>query len=161
MKTKRGISPIIATVLLILFTVILATVVIMWGSTFSKNVTEDASTSMDMQLECVNNVDVTILNACWKDRDTVYLTLQNNRDKEISSLKVRLYKGMEEINSDITLPSLSSFDTYTKDAKWDGFADKINMIEVIPLINVNGKVGGCPTNKEKFGETSAKPIKAC
>ena len=49
---KKGISPLIATVLIIGFTVALAAVVMTWGTGFVRSTTEETSESTNLALEC-------------------------------------------------------------------------------------------------------------
>lgn len=54
MINKKGISPLIATVLIIGFTVALAAVIMVWGSDFIKGTTDDVAKTTEMQLACTN-----------------------------------------------------------------------------------------------------------
>ncbi|MBS3107878.1 hypothetical protein J4468_03075 [Candidatus Woesearchaeota archaeon] len=54
MINKKGISPLIATVLIIGFTVALAAVIMVWGSDFIKSTTDDVDRTTKVQIACTN-----------------------------------------------------------------------------------------------------------
>ena len=57
MRNKKGISPLIATVLLIGFTVALAGIVITWGSNFVKNITSGTEERTESTLACAGDLN--------------------------------------------------------------------------------------------------------
>ena len=57
---KRGVSPLIATVLLIGFTIALAVVIMNWGLDFAKDITKGTSDKTKQALKCTNDLDFKI-----------------------------------------------------------------------------------------------------
>ena len=86
---KRGISPLIATVLLIGFTVALAAVVITWGSGFVNRITTSTDTSSTNSFACTNDLDFQISKVTCGATGTVLIDNRGNID--IVSLSVRLF----------------------------------------------------------------------
>lgn len=81
---KKGISPLIATVLVIGFTIVLAGMIIAWGGDLFKNMQESQSKTADTQLACaqaVNSIDVSAT--------ATTLTIDNKADAEITGIRVR------------------------------------------------------------------------
>ena len=76
MKQKRGISPLIATILLIGFTVVLAAVVLTWGQGWFAGLTEGTTESTNLQLACTNRGGLTISEVCDTGND-VRVTVMN------------------------------------------------------------------------------------
>jgi len=88
MKTRKGISPLIATVLLIGFTVALAAVLMTWGLDYVKKSTEQVGSKTEEYLKCsdlafeITNVD------CAGD-----IIVQNNANIDIAGMTLRVYVG--------------------------------------------------------------------
>src|SRR3989344_7876392 len=85
---KRGISPLIATVLIIGFTIVLAAVVIQWGGSLVEKLKGQSEGSL-AKLTCAEKVNINIKDAC----DTgisVLLTLENKGDVDIGSFVIRV-----------------------------------------------------------------------
>lgn len=87
MKNKKAISPLIATVLLIGFTVALAAVVMTWGGGFIRKTTESTETSAETTLACANlNLEITgYTNTC----DSI--TVSNSKDVKIVEFMYKIY----------------------------------------------------------------------
>lgn len=60
---KKGISPLIATVLLIGFTIALAAVVMIWGQNLFQQTTEQTGEQASSQIKCIQEVDIDIISA--------------------------------------------------------------------------------------------------
>ena len=56
MKKRKGISPLIAVVLLIVFTVAISTIIIGWMNDYTKKTTSDASENTDVVVSCAKQV---------------------------------------------------------------------------------------------------------
>jgi len=87
---KRGISPLIATVLLIGFTVALAAVVMTWGLDYIRGTTENVGAKTEQALSCAGELSFEIVNV---DCATNSVQIQNNGALNIANLTIRLYKG--------------------------------------------------------------------
>ncbi|MEK6934832.1 MAG: archaellin/type IV pilin N-terminal domain-containing protein [Nanoarchaeota archaeon] len=98
MFNKRGISPLIATVLIVGFTVALAAVIISWGSGFIQQMTERTSKTTDITLKCVTELKFDISKVvCATKSDPVAdgfvesVTIENNGDVEIVGITLRAH----------------------------------------------------------------------
>ncbi|NOQ55371.1 MAG: hypothetical protein GQ477_01050 [Nanohaloarchaea archaeon] len=66
---KKGLSPLIATVLLVVFTIGIATIIISWMNIYTKDATLDANQDTQTMLDCTNtNIDI----------DKVYILSENS-----------------------------------------------------------------------------------
>ncbi|HLC73315.1 MAG TPA: archaellin/type IV pilin N-terminal domain-containing protein [Candidatus Nanoarchaeia archaeon] len=90
MINKKGISPLIATVLLIGFTIVLAALVIRWGSELVSSLTQEQSCQNEATISCTSNVEFEISTASIDDDDVensasqiVSLNLVSNGNKDI------------------------------------------------------------------------------
>ena len=59
-KNKRGISPLIATVLLIGFTIVLAAIVFKWGTLFTKQTTGSTDCQSQATIACAQEVQISL-----------------------------------------------------------------------------------------------------
>lgn len=83
---QKGISPLIATVLLIGFTVALAALVMTWGSGFIKKITTETSENTDLALKCANlDFEITNVN-CGNGK----VSVTNGARVPIKAIKFRL-----------------------------------------------------------------------
>jgi len=86
MKNKKGISPLIATVLLIGFAVALAAVVMTWGGGFIKKTTEETGTTAEKTMMCARlNLRIESVNCEGK------ITLSNNNDIKVEKVVFRFF----------------------------------------------------------------------
>ncbi len=74
-KNKKGISPLIATVLIIGFTIVLAALVITWGTKLFKGTVQDTQKTADFSKLCSTGIDVEY-NAKYGDATTI-VTAEN------------------------------------------------------------------------------------
>ena len=87
--TKKGISPLIATVLLIGFSVALAAVVMTWGLDYVRNTQQNVGDKTEQFLKCSDlNFEISGVD-CANDR----ITVQNNANIDIANVTLRMYVG--------------------------------------------------------------------
>ncbi|MDD5178623.1 MAG: hypothetical protein PHT54_05095 [Candidatus Nanoarchaeia archaeon] len=75
---KKGISPLIATVLIIGFTVALAAVIMTWGQKFTKDIQEQTEETSGSQITCANEVDFEIKKVCLESGNSYRVTISND-----------------------------------------------------------------------------------
>ncbi len=95
--SKKGVSPLISTVLLIAFAVALGAIVMNWGSTYVKGQTAISEKSSDEDIACSRDVSLEIVKVdginkiCYNDaQDLIQAVLQNNGRKKIDSILVNI-----------------------------------------------------------------------
>ena len=88
---RKGISPLIATVLIIGFTVALAAIIMTWGTTFSKGMQKSTEATTEEQMSCAQDVVFDLSSACVVDADSIKLTLKNDGSKDIINMSIRFY----------------------------------------------------------------------
>ncbi|MBI4738325.1 hypothetical protein HY772_01970 [Candidatus Woesearchaeota archaeon] len=114
LKSKKGVSPLIATVLLIAFAVALGAVVMNWGRGYVEDTAQVARQKSDAEVKCSTDVDidfVTIDNVpqvCFNTsdtlnpggasgNDTVLFILENKKDSTIERLQLRLIGSTSKV----------------------------------------------------------------
>ena len=101
--SKKGISPLIATVLIIGFTIILAAMVFQWGGDLFKQVQEETGAASEAKINCTSgltNLDVEV------ETDAVsgdlVVTLDNKNAVDVTGFRVRAYQSDGVVPGDST-----------------------------------------------------------
>jgi len=103
-NNKKGISPLIATVLIIGFTIVLAALVITWGTKLFKTTVEQTESASKFSFACSTGLKLEVLNAEFDDgTNPTKLNIKmrnNNQDLDISNFKFVLNSdtGSEEVS---------------------------------------------------------------
>jgi flagellin-like protein len=172
--TKKGISPLIATVLIIGFTVALAAVIMTWGSSFTKGMQKTTEESTQTQLVCAQEVSLSIKSACIdKSTSKLQVTLENKGSKDIieaawrffetaSKVEAKTFKGADLDASENAFKSyaISSYEitqlaTPTKATEIKMDPKLVTQIEIIPSVTVSGKKVTCAGASAKYGEAGS------
>ena len=157
-RGKRGVSPLIATVLLIAFAVALGAVVMNWGSNFVKDQTKRAEDTTNTKLGCALRVSLKIAEIdsvpqlCYGGGGSAgYVELRLNNDDEsnsIDGLSVSIGGQSGVYNNDTintTIPvGLSGFVNMTYSYTSYG---KIKNIIIVPKITIGGVLTTCGGSK--------------
>ena len=86
---KRGISPLIATVLLIGFTITIAAAIMMWAGDYIKEKAEKEGIRGEAQSECITSVDVKLKDLkCEQDKITAII--ENKGSVKIGYFRARI-----------------------------------------------------------------------
>lgn len=173
---KRGISPLIATVLIIGFTVALAAVIMVWGQGFIKGMQEKTETGANTQLVCAQDVVMQVSNVCRDTPSTLKVTIKNDGNKALRKIVLRAYETDSSIgtaNLAPILPAIETIDAFgvktfnQAAASFAPFATTANVrqVEAIPIVSIEGKDTQCAQSGSKFPlgslPASAADILAC
>lgn len=110
---KKGISPLIATVLLIGFTVALAAMVMTWGSGFIKKTTEKTEEGTASALKCATELGFEISGiTCNPDKSIASVKVDSRGSIDIKALKFR-FIGDAETTVEDKAEVLSAFGAKT------------------------------------------------
>ena len=157
-SSKRGVSPLIATVLLIAFAVALGAVVMNWASNFVKQQTQRAEDTTNTKLGCALRVSLKIAEIdsvpqlCYGGGgDEGYIAIRLNNDDETNSidgLSVSVGGEIDIYNNDSITTSipvgLSGFLNMTYSYSSHG---KIKSIIIVPKITIGGALTTCGGSK--------------
>lgn len=142
MFNKRGISPLIAAVLIIGFVVALAVIILVWGGDFIKTTQETTKATAYEKITCSVNVRSDLKNAELLG-DEVNLKIENAGAKDIEKFIVRIY-GSDGIANVETSSGLESLEIQTINVTFDPYeVGAIDKVEVFPAIDYNGKTVVC------------------
>jgi|SRR3989338_1248980 len=162
-KNKKGISPLIATVLIIGFTIVLAALVITWGTKLFKTTVSQTETASQFSLACTTGLKLEITEK--KVNPTLFkvsITMRNqNQDKTIDDFnfivydavgKIKKYAGYALTNGNFTSTSGKAAlefpvpQTYTINvAPGDVDLTKVSKVEVYPIFTIEGNTKACDT----------------
>mgnify|MGYP001613754641 CR=1 FL=1 len=166
---KRGLSPLIATVLLIGITISLAALVMVWGQQLFKQTTEETSRSAQGEITCISKIEVNILNASCEDdalnpagpgnSGRIDIIVDNKNEEPVHGLIVRLY-GLGgpktiQLSAAGSYPfPLDAFNTitYTLDYTTTPLVlTQLTKVEVIPQIRLDdGSLKACAQKIDSF-----------
>ncbi len=148
---KRGISELIATVLIIGFTVALVAIIIIWGTRFVSEAQSDVDRSTTVGLACSKlNYDVLDL-SCNGNRVNL-IKVENKGDQDINGFYVRSSdsSGSSVLDQATNMDPivLSSFEV--ADLNIDQSAANPTIVELIPLVNVENNLESCVSSIQKL-----------
>ncbi len=164
MKDKKGISPLIATVLIIGFTIVLAAVVMQWGGSFVRGLTEEQATKTEVATECLglsfdinnakvvskarsceDNADCDSGDTCTSgvcdsstDQDKISFKVTSNSDKIIGSFIALLNKGTdtESLSTEVLNCEVAGFSTKTCEVNLGStIVESNDKLKLIPMVS--------------------------
>lgn len=137
MLTKKGISPLIATVILIGFTVALSSMVMIWGKEFITEKTEKQEETAEAQMSCLE-VEFTVDKACKTGNgNEIKLMLRNLKTAKIDAFTLRSIDLPDTIQT-AELESLGVLEVITKD-----LGQNIDTIDIVPQIKIGNDYLPC------------------
>ena len=157
--SKKGVSPLIATILLISFAVALGSVVMNWGLNLNLGKAEDKCNNVEIK---IRNIDVS--EACYGGFGSsgyINFILDNTGTTDISGLAIWIIgeKGTRLFDLDkILIKKNSLYDKKDKEVTYDfGTYGNIRQVQFIPKIKSEQTIDICPKNAvkaEKIGVCS-------
>jgi len=102
---KRGISPLIATVLLIGFTITIAAILMIWGGNLVKERAEKISARTEAQTSCTAKVEIGLNSAkCDTTEEIIKISVENKGSDTINAFRARInYDGDSETTTTYNL----------------------------------------------------------
>jgi flagellin-like protein len=159
---QKGISPLIATVLILGFTVVLAVLVINWAIPFVRNIQDTTEETSNVQILCAQDVVFNIRNVCDSGTNQIKILVANDGVRKIDEFTVRSYRSDSDVEQDkmnFATLGIDSFniddDTITVDS------EPIKQIELIPSVTINNKKVTCSNNIRRFGNLESTGLEAC
>lgn len=149
--TKKGISPLIATVLLIGFTITIAALVINWGNLFAQDLSTQTSYELASGLECSKTINLAIEDACIVGNQ-VKVTITNKADITLKGAIIRIFNPNNLVNQTDHTVDIGPYQTISLDSLYSGLPKDLKEAEItlIPKIDVLGNTEICPGKSTKF-----------
>jgi len=146
---KRGISPLIATVLLVAFVITLAVLVFTWWDQVVKERAAKVGAESESQISCSLQIDFQVKDICF-DAVTKFISfsVENDGDAPLHGFKVRI-EGEDSSGEKVSGVSSISEDVEEGSAKKTAVAydssiiTSIDSLEIIPVIRAKGVEAVC------------------
>lgn len=147
---RRGVSPLIATVLLIAFAVALGAVVMNWGKSYVEDQAEHAGSKSTNEIKCEIDIDLGVKEIrgepkiCYNNGSnaSVVVMLENRGSEEIAGVRMTLIGDNEEVWStdlnDSEIPA-GGIKRFVQNYSWSSIGD-IDVVEFTPKIQGEGSV---------------------
>ncbi|MBI3051862.1 hypothetical protein HYY74_05390 [Candidatus Woesearchaeota archaeon] len=152
--SKRGVSPLIATVLLIAFAVALGAVVMNWGRTYTEQTADNVKKKSDVDVKCSLDVKLKLLELqskpqlCygeWGADSYINVTLLNDGTKKIDGVRVTVFgdKGIAG-NESISNSSISVAGGVKLSVGY-GYAGTgpVKKVRIVPVVEISGVSTAC------------------
>lgn len=161
-KTKKGVSPLIATVLLIAFAVALGAVVMNWGRSYVSETAENVRTKSDRDVKCSQDVNIEIQKIdttpqiCYGGSGSagfLDFTVYNSGHMDIESLTVTII-GRTDIytNTSINSTSIRVGNAKRKNMSYDySTYGAIQLVKLVPEVKIGGVLTACSGNALEKG----------
>ena len=145
---KKGVSPLIATVLLIAFAVALGAVVMNWGKDYVETTAKNAGDKSNMELACHQDIDIDIKEIqgvpklCYNTSSTyVEFILDNNGEKNIEGMRFVVFDSSSNMNISNNLSFTIGAGGISKLTRLThGLNNSISQVEFIPMIKPKGAI---------------------
>lgn len=149
-KSKKGVSPLIATVLLIAFAVALGAVVMNWGKTYVEDQADRVGKRSDSQITCSMDVQLNwykrnnIDQVCYGS-NYVFFTIDNKGNIDVEDLKL-IVDGETDIFVNESLINETFKKAYIKrfNITYDNSTyGAIQQVRIVPTVNIKGDILVC------------------
>ncbi|HLC47320.1 MAG TPA: archaellin/type IV pilin N-terminal domain-containing protein [Candidatus Nanoarchaeia archaeon] len=159
---KRGVSPLIATVLLIAFAVALGAVVMNWGRGYVEETQDFASQTSRREIKCSIDITMEIIKIggrkqiCLDNQtNTVNFTLQNSGPVDIKGIRIQALSNSSSIVSN---ELNETFETAVPKRRYINYSytgnGSVSQVRFTPLIEIEEKKSWCAQNVLKVEDIS-------
>ena len=176
LKSRKAVSPLIATVLLIAFAVALGAVVMNWGRGYVEDTANMARERSDTEVTCASEVGIDLVDIdntpqiCYNssgaptgNNATLEFIMENRQSKEVLKMQVRLIGSATrvpltlEVNESLSTNEAKFMNVTFDDGDGDGLRiGTIQQVKFTPYIRSGGSDVACPSSAEV-----ASNIKPC
>lgn len=150
-KSKRGVSPLIATVLLIAFAVALGSVVMNWGLNLNLGKSKDVCRNVDFKIRDINTAEVCF--GGFGANGYINFIIDNTGGTDINGLVIWIIgeKGTRTFDLDnILIKKGSLYDKKDKEVTYDfSTFGNIKQVQFIPKVPSEQATELCPKNAIK------------
>ena len=136
MNMKKGVSPLIAVVLLIVFTVAVSTMIMSWMNTYTKTTTSSASANTDTVITCSQQiVNIPTTGVVYNTSGYVIVNVENNGQTNTTIKKVLAYDknglscdlGLGDTILEVGDIANNGTDCYVQKPTWDNCSASVRV----------------------------------
>ena len=161
LHSRKAVSPLIATVLLIAFAVALGAVVMNWGRGYVEDTASIARERSDTEVKCASEVDIDIVEIdsvpqiCYNAtgvNTSLEFIIENKKERTVERIQARLIGSATRVP--YILPLGDNSNLTTNEAKLLNFTyvaatyGTPTQIQLTPYIKVGGTEVACPSSAE-------------
>ncbi|MBU0757737.1 MAG: hypothetical protein KKF44_06725 [Nanoarchaeota archaeon] len=142
--SRRGVSPLIATVLLIAFSIALGAIVMSWGRTFVTDQTKLVSEQSDKEMACSSNVaiDWVVISSDFQifhNTSGIRFIIENIGREDITGIKVRAVTSDQQVYNFDDVSSLPTGNAKNYNFDIDEVVTGFSYVSVSPKISIAGQ----------------------
>ena len=154
---KRGVSPLIATVLLISFAVALGSVVLNWGRNLDISKPGDKCTGISIEIRNLNTYQVCYAGSGQEGYINFIIDNSGNIDTDGLGIWITGEKGTKLLDlNELSIKQGELLDVKDKSVKYDFNAyGSIKNIQFFPKVNINNELEICTRNSIKADNIGA------
>lgn len=158
---KKGISPLIATVIIIGMTISIASLIILFGKDFLEKTTQKVDVESDEKTICMQEVIFEIKSACYMkdDPQSIRLVIFNNGVKDINKFYARFYKSENEVLEDNIKETIKS--SGSGSLEFYVGSTGIKQVDLFPMIRRSFKSITCANNIASYGNYLGASLVTC
>lgn len=157
---KKGISPLIATVLIIGLVIVIASIIMIFGKEFVEKSTQRVDVQAEEKTICLEDVSFEIRSACYLNPSRLKVLVFNTGKKDIKKFYTRFYESPTSV--------LESEKKYTIKAgsvgtlQFDVTSPNIKQVQMFPSVRHEFKTLVCSINIMSYGDSfNEMPVSAC
>ncbi len=153
---KKGVSPLIATVLLIAFAVALGAVVMNWGRAYVEDTANFAQQKSDTEIKCITDAKLDFLtidgvrkvcfNSSFGSTGAVHFIVQNTGTAQVTGLTLTAITE-DGIDNKTIAVNLSRSGLFKAEMNFTTATTSVQTFRIIPQIKIQGKDTLCPKNE--------------
>ncbi|MFH0752694.1 MAG: archaellin/type IV pilin N-terminal domain-containing protein [archaeon] len=147
---KKGISPLIATVLIIGFTVAITGVIMTWGKSFIQEKTQTEGAVAEARMACIS-IDFTVDKICKNTDNKMEITLRNTKSDTIDGFSFRSIYLTDIIEYKTELKGLAT-ETITLD-----ITKTLETLDIVPLQKSADKYQPCSSQMKTVRTGTLEP----
>lgn len=157
---KKGIHPILSTVLLLGIAIVIGGLVITWGGRFFEGTTSNVHSQTELTISC-SEVEFEIQNIKCSDQKLIEITILGNTGRNIPKWIIRVTNQETETKVEEVTQELKPFTTI-KIAFTDEFEgyENIKLVEAISKININNRLITCKDQIARYAPSKNHPCRA-
>ena len=135
---KNGIAPLIATVLIIAMTILLAVIIMAWAGVFSRGLLKSADTTSEKMMACGSEVNVKY--ACFNDSKIIFM-VESYSSRPITGIIFRVLGSsggyQEDLDTELKIAEIHKYEIERQ------AVGNIKSVEILPKVNIQGKEEVC------------------
>ena len=144
-RMKKAISPLIATILIVGFTIVLAALVMRWTGTFFTTTTTETGEASEVAITCVSNIQFSVQDSCIEG-NKIKILVQNKGTQPINAFIFQVFGRDTLTTSTPTGLAVYASDNFLANYTSIPFAslpNEIERVKIFPKILVNGEEQVC------------------